>query len=186
LEAADHTDPTERIGTAVSSMAGVEAVAVASDPGRRHDLWAYREGHTLAINTLGPPHKLDVTLPLGRLEAFVDDVRRVIADTAPAAHTWLFGHVADGNIHVNVTGLGEGGADVDDAVLRLVAHMGGSISAEHGIGTAKKPWLHLNRSAAELAVFRSIKTALDPRGILNPNVLLPEDERPDGTDTGSA
>ena len=58
-------------------------------------------------------------------------------------------------------------------MLRLVADRGGSISAEHGIGTAKKRWLHLNRSPAEIAAFRAIKRALDPAGTLNPNVLLP-------------
>jgi FAD/FMN-containing dehydrogenase len=57
-----------------------------------------------------------------------------------------------------------------------VASLGGSISAEHGIGTAKRPWLHLNRSPAEIEVFRAIKRALDPDGILNPHVLLPEGE----------
>ena len=63
---------------------------------------------------------------------------------------------------------------MEDAVLRLVARLGGSISAEHGIGTAKRAWLHLNRSPAEIAAFRAIKAALDPAGILNPHVLLPE------------
>ena len=92
----------------------------------------------------------------------------------PGAATWLFGHAADGNIHVNVTGLAPDDERVDDAVLRLVAaSMGGSISAEHGIGTAKRRWLALNRSAAELAAFPAIKRALDPAGVLNPNVLLP-------------
>jgi FAD/FMN-containing dehydrogenase len=62
---------------------------------------------------------------------------------------------------------------VDEVVLRLVAERGGSISAEHGIGTAKKRWIGLSRTDAELAAFRSIKAALDPAGILNPNVLLP-------------
>jgi len=93
---------------------------------------------------------------------------------------WLFGHVADGNIHVNITGAGdiEGGNDtgdaVDDVVLELVARRGGSISAEHGIGTAKRRWLHLNRSPSEIDTFRRIKAALDPNGILNPHVLLPD------------
>ena len=60
-------------------------------------------------------------------------------------------------------------------MLVLRGRLGGSISAEHGIGTAKRPWLHLNRSEAEIAAFRSIKGALDPAGILNPNVLFPAD-----------
>jgi len=83
--------------------------------------------------------------------------------------------VGDGNIHVNVTGLAADDERVDDAVFRLVAELGGSISAEHGIGTAKKRWLHLSRSPDELAVFRSIKAALDPDGILNPGVLVAAD-----------
>ena len=58
-------------------------------------------------------------------------------------------------------------------MLELVAEHGGSITAEHGIGTAKKRWLHLNRSEAEIGAMRSIKRALDPAGILNPEVLLP-------------
>jgi FAD/FMN-containing dehydrogenase len=62
---------------------------------------------------------------------------------------------------------------VDEAVLGLVAEAGGSIGAEHGIGRAKSRWLHLSRSPAELAAFRAVKAALDPRGTLNPGVLLP-------------
>ncbi len=74
---------------------------------------------------------------------------------------------------MNVVGPPADDDRVDEAVLRLVAEHGGSISAEHGIGRAKQPWLALSRSATELAAFRAIKDALDPRGILNPGVLLP-------------
>ena len=69
---------------------------------------------------------------------------------------------------------------MEDAVLRLVARLGGSISAEHGVGSAKRPWLHLNRSPVEIDAFRAIKRALDPAGILNPHVLLPEGEATPG------
>jgi FAD/FMN-containing dehydrogenase len=74
---------------------------------------------------------------------------------------------------VNVTGVDPDDERITDAVLRLVADLSGSISAEHGIGTAKRAWIHLTRTPEELAVFRAIKQALDPRGTLNPNVLLP-------------
>jgi FAD/FMN-containing dehydrogenase len=73
---------------------------------------------------------------------------------------------------VNVTGVDPENEAVDDAVLRLVADFGGSISAEHGVGRAKAPWLGLSRSPAELAAFAAIKQALDPAGILNPGVIL--------------
>ena len=84
---------------------------------------------------------------------------------APGARCVLFGHAGDGNVHVNVLGADDRdrAAAVEDAVLRLVARLGGSISAEHGIGTAKRAWLHLNRSPAEIDTFRAIKAALRPR-----------------------
>jgi FAD/FMN-containing dehydrogenase len=172
VECADRVDPSDALASAVGHLDPVD-VAVATDAGRRADLWRYREAHTEAINQIGPPHKLDVTLPAGALAAFVDAVKLRVAAVEPAARVWLFGHAADGNLHVNVTGVAPDDERIDAAVLGLVAEMGGSISAEHGIGTAKKRWLHLNRSAAELEAMRAIKRALDPAGILNPNALLP-------------
>jgi FAD/FMN-containing dehydrogenase len=172
FEASGASDPSDALGRALADSVHVLDVAVATDGARRDDLWAYREEHTVAINAIGPPHKLDVTLPLSGLAAFAASVRDSVAAVAPDARCWLFGHVGDGNLHVNVTGVDPADESVDDAVLRLVVASGGSISAEHGIGTAKRRWLPLQRSAEELAVFRSIKDALDPTGILNPHVLL--------------
>jgi FAD/FMN-containing dehydrogenase len=180
LEAADRTDPTDALAETVANLAGVVDAAVASDPTPAARLWSYRERHTEAINTLGPPHKLDVALPLAGLAAFVDAVPAVVTAIEPDARTWIFGHAADGNVHVNVSGLAPADERVDDAVLRLVAASGGSISAEHGIGSAKRAWLALSRSPAELAAFRALKRALDPLGILNPNVLLQEPPATDG------
>jgi FAD/FMN-containing dehydrogenase len=171
VECADHEDPVPALGRAVEELGPLVAdAAVATDAAHRSALWRYREAHTEAIATLGVPHKLDVTLPATQLAAFVERVPEVVARVAPGATTVLFGHVGDGNVHVNVVGAGD---EVDGAVLELVAAMGGSISAEHGIGRAKRAWLHLSRTAAEIEVFRAIKRALDPRGILNPGVLLP-------------
>jgi FAD/FMN-containing dehydrogenase len=172
-EVAGPTDPMPAMAAALDSVPSVADAAVATDSTRRAQLWRYREGHTEAINTLGAPHKLDVTLPAPALAAFIDRVPGVVAEADARASTWLFGHAADGNVHVNITGVAADDLTVDGLVLTYAADLGGSISAEHGIGTAKRPWLHLNRSEAEIAAFRSIKRALDPAGILNPNVLLP-------------
>ena len=146
-----------------------------SQPTRRAaaPLWQYREAHSEAINRIGPPHKLDVTLPADRLAPFFARIRSTVAAVAPDAQVWLFGHAGDGNVHVNVTGVEPDDERVTDAVLRFVAELHGSISAEHGVGVAKRPWVHLTRSPAELHAFRAIKDALDPSGILNPNVLVP-------------
>jgi FAD/FMN-containing dehydrogenase len=172
-EVAGQRDPLPALGEVLESVPWIQEVAMATEPARQAQLWRYREGHTEAINGLGAPHKLDVTLPAPELAAFMEAVPGVIRAVNPRATTWLFGHVADGNVHVNITGVDPDAVDVDDAVLVLAADMGGSISAEHGIGTAKRPWLHLNRTKAEMRAFRSIKDALDPAGILNPHVLFP-------------
>lgn len=141
---------------------------VATDTAGVRRLWAYRERITEALATRGIPHKLDVTVPLGELAAFAEAVRRLL----DGLDVYLFGHLGDGNVHVNVLGAAPDDVSVDEQVLALVASHGGSISAEHGIGRAKRRWLHLSRSDAEIAAFGRIKRAFDPRGILNPGVLL--------------
>ncbi len=174
IEAADHDDPMAALSDAVQATDSALDVAVATNEREAEALWRYREDHTVSINTLGAPHKLDVALPSGMLSRFAAEVPGVVAAVVPDARTWLFGHIGDGNLHVNVTGLAPDDERVDDVVLRLVADLGGSISAEHGIGRAKRRWLPLVRSPAELDAMRAIKAALDPTGILNPGVLLPE------------
>jgi FAD/FMN-containing dehydrogenase len=90
----------------------------------------------------------------------------------PQARPIVFGHVNEGNLHVNVLDTGEQHDEVSDAVLRLVASLDGSISSEHGVGRAKVPWLSLSRSATEVAAMQALKQALDPTRTLNPGVLL--------------
>ena len=173
VEAGAASDPTVEVGAVIDALPGIADVAVAGDDRAARELWRYREAHTEAINLLGPPHKLDVTLPADQLAGFVGEVRGQVNAVAPDATVWLFGHAADGNVHVNVTGVDPHDERVTDTVLHLVARRHGSISAEHGIGTAKRQWLHLVRSRAEIDAFRAIKRALDPDGVLNPHVLLP-------------
>jgi FAD/FMN-containing dehydrogenase len=150
--------------------------AVAVDPSARTALWAYRERHTESISAAGIPHKLDVAFPLARLAGFRAELDDVIAKAtvfSKAGGTAIvFGHIAAGNLHVNVLGPAPDDERVDDAVLALAAAHGGTISAEHGIGRAKAPLLHLSRSPAEIAAMRAVKAGLDPLGLLNPGVLL--------------
>ena len=95
-----------------------------------------------------------------------------VAERAPDARTVVFGHLGDGNVHVNVLGLDPHDDAVDDAVMRLVAGCGGTISAEHGVGVAKARWLELVRGPGEMAAMRAVKRALDPHGTLNPGAVL--------------
>jgi FAD/FMN-containing dehydrogenase len=174
VEAAADTDPTEALGAAVSASVSVADVAVATDPVSARALWRYREGHPEAINLVGTPLKLDVSLPAAHLAEFIHAVPARVAERVPDAAVWMFGHAADGNVHVNVTGVPLDDERVTETVFELVAALHGSISAEHGIGTAKRAYLHLVRSGSEIATYRAIKLALDPNAILNPNVLLPD------------
>lgn len=107
----------------------------------------------------------DISVPVPRIAEFLNESRRVLAQIDPEARFLIFGHLADGNLHyVFQTGCKDRAVD---CLMRLVAAYGGSISAEHGIGIDKKPWLPLARSPAEIAAMQALKGALDPRGILN-------------------
>lgn len=173
LEAAGLRDPSSSMFEVLAELDPADdATAVATDPAGMARLWAYRERHTEAISALGVPHKLDVTLPQSRLAEFETAVRSLVDSVAPGSQLILFGHIGDGNLHVNVVGPPAEDETLDEAVLSLVASMDGSISAEHGIGRAKAQWLGLSRSPAELAVMRSVKAAVDPEGRLNPGVLF--------------
>ncbi|GAA1742561.1 FAD-binding oxidoreductase [Luedemannella helvata] len=173
IECTGRTDPTDELVEMLGECEAVGDAAVASDAAGRAKLWAYRETHTEAISATGVPVKLDICVPLDRLTALVDELPGVIAAVAPDARTILFGHLNEGNLHVNVLGAEAVGEKVTDEVLRLVAAHRGSISSEHGVGRAKTPWLDLSRSTEEIEAMRRVKAAFDPEGRLNPGVLLP-------------
>jgi FAD/FMN-containing dehydrogenase len=169
-ECAAQSDPTEELAQALEQV-GIDDGLVADDTTSRERLWALREGHTDAINAAGIPLKLDVGVPLDRLGRFLDQVPDAVA-RAGGGRVILFGHLGDGNVHVNVLGADPEDSRVDDAVLELTLSCGGTISAEHGVGLAKALWLERARGAEEVAAMRSIKRALDPDNLLNPGAVL--------------
>ena len=166
-------DPTDGLADAIEAAGtAVRDVAIASDEAGRERLWRLRERHTEAVNAVGVPHKLDVAVPVASLATFATRVKEAILGVAPDASVYLYGHVGDGNLHVNVVGPPTDDETVDGSILELAIAMGGTISAEHGIGVAKVGWLAKDRSAADVAAMRAIKRALDPGGLLNPGVLF--------------
>ena len=171
VECAAASDPTDELVEAISALPSRDAV-VASDEGARHRLWILREGHTESINAAGVPHKLDVSVPISRIGEYDLAVREAIRRAAPAGRTYIYGHVGDGNLHVNVLGPDPDDEAVDDAILSLAISFGGAVSAEHGIGVAKVRWLAADRGPGDLAAMRAIKRALDPGNVLNPGVLF--------------
>ncbi|WP_226574675.1 FAD-binding oxidoreductase [Acuticoccus sediminis] len=143
-------------------------------------MWAYRESVYEYGQFQGNQINLDVSLPRGSIGAAVDALREVAAREWPAAVQVIFGHVADSNLHVVVGPLDGGGGfvtpkgkhTVDEGVYAVVRRFHGSISAEHGIGRLKRPYLGYSRTPAELALMHTLKKALDPKGILNPGRVL--------------
>jgi FAD/FMN-containing dehydrogenase len=176
VEADGDHDPTDRLAGAIAEAPGVADAVVASDEAGRARLWSLRERHTEAISAEGVAHKLDVALPMARLAEFIAAVPTLVEETRPGAASYIYGHVCDGNMHVGIIGPEPDDEAVDDAVLRLTIEMGGTVSAEHGIGAAKVGWLEADRGAADVAAMRAIKRALDPAGTLNPGVVFAPDE----------
>lgn len=166
----------EVAGADVGELAAVldraAAAAAVLDDTPAAELWALRERHTesIARDSSTPVVKLDLTVPAAAMDAFVATAEELA--TAAGARPILFGHLADGNLHVNLLDVEAGRAEeLTDCILRAVAALGGSISAEHGVGRAKAPWLSLGRDRVDVATMRAVKRALDPDGLLNPGVL---------------
>jgi FAD/FMN-containing dehydrogenase len=191
VECAGRADPGEAMLAALAEVSelvpGVADIVMGEDARSREGLWRYREAHTESISAAGVPVKLDVAVPHAELERALQELPAVVAQVAPGARTIIFGHLNEGNLHVNVLD-GQDGHAVDedpvddhafddyavtDAVLTYVTSLRGSISAEHGVGRAKTEWLSLSRSPAEIAAMRSVKAALDPGRLLNPGVIFP-------------
>jgi FAD/FMN-containing dehydrogenase len=169
----------------LAELAGDRPAAVGTGAAERARLWACRERHPEAAGFVGVPLKLDVSVPAARWVRLASEVAGIVAEADPGALVITYGHVADGNLHVNVVpgagaaggagttggaGTGAGDGRHEDAVFSFVASLGGSISAEHGIGALKARWLPLVRSDAERALFARLRAAFDPAGILNPYV----------------
>jgi len=147
-------------------------VVVGLDASEQSRLWAYRESQGEAFTALGITHKLDVSVPLPSLASCADELRGIVGGWPTMQKFGIFGHLADGNIHVEMFGPDADDLGVDLAILECVARYGGSVSAEHGVGRAKAGELHLCRSTEELVAMRAIKSAWDPQGLMNPGVIF--------------
>lgn len=163
----------QALGAAMEQGLVADAVIAKSDLERRA-MWAPRED-VFQTRRYGPTHNFDVSLAISDMPGYLDVLRRQLAQAVPAARMYVFGHVADGNLHITVS-VGEAPEATFETVERCVYEplrsIAGSISAEHGIGLERKAYLSISRSAAEISTMRALKAALDPRGILNPGKIF--------------
>ena len=145
---------------------------------QRLEFWQYRELISAAITPF-TPHKNDVSVRPSVVPACLAQIEQLVKSTQFEI-VW-FGHIGDGNLHLNILkpdGMAIGEfkqqcAGLNSQVLEVVAGLGGSISAEHGVGLLKRDQLHFTRSSEEVNIMRAIKAVLDPDGIMNPGKLLP-------------
>jgi FAD/FMN-containing dehydrogenase len=181
---------TAQDGTAEAAMErfleeGVEAgliedAVVAQTETQAKALWAIRENQSPAQKPEGATWKHDVSVPVSQVPAFLKEATEAMHAFAPGCRVAAFGHVGDGNIHYDVL-RGEGAEDAPHAARReegsrivhdITVRLGGSISAEHGLGSMKTAEAARYKSAPELAALRAIRQALDPKRIMNPRVLF--------------
>jgi FAD/FMN-containing dehydrogenase len=153
---------------------------IAQGPAQARELWTLREGISESLSATGLPHKNDIALPVAALESFCADLAQLFGSRYPGWEICNFGHIGDGNLHVNVMKPEAMAAPeflamtkaADRDMFELVRRHHGSISAEHGIGLLKRDFLTHSRSPAEIALMRALKQTLDPKGLLNPGKIL--------------
>ena len=158
----------------------IQDAVLAQTEAQSHALWALRENQSSAQKPEGAAWKHDVSVPVSRIADFIDTATAAITRFEPTARVVAFGHVGDGNVHYDV--LAGAGADqaahkakrdaAADIVHGIVMDMGGSISAEHGLGTMKTAEALAYKSPVEVSALRAVRAALDPGRIMNPRVLF--------------
>lgn len=175
IELAGDTDQTERLADALENAELVGEPAVGVDTATQHRLWQVREAVADVLGVYGPPLKFDVSLPLAMIDEFATAATELVGEHAPDAIPVLFGHVGEGNLHLNLVR-----CMLDDqrekalysAMMALIHRCRGNVSSEHGVGSRKRDYLSMSRTDADIAAMRALKTAFDPDGYLNPAVLF--------------
>jgi FAD/FMN-containing dehydrogenase len=164
----------------VSGIPGIEDATVATSPQSFRELWALRENISESIGTLGLVHKNDIAVPVSSMPAFVGALESLVRERYRGLDVLLFGHIGDGNVHVNVidrtskdaAGFETRVEELDTALCELIQSYNGSISAEHGIGLLKKRLLHLQRDPVQIELMKAIKHTFDPANIFNPGKIV--------------
>ena len=143
------------------------------------ELWRYREGISESISHF-PPYKNDLSVTVSKVPEFLQRMDVLVRETCPDFEVVWYGHIGDGNLHMNILkppgmelpAFEQRSHEISEKTYALTQSIGGSISAEHGIGLLKRPWLNRVRSAAEIEMMKGVKRVFDPAGIFNPGKLL--------------
>jgi FAD/FMN-containing dehydrogenase len=170
--AADH-DQTDRLADLLEGVRLAGEPAVGVDAAAQQRLWRVRESLADVLGVYGPPLKFDVSLPLWSVGEFARAAVDLVGTHAPDALPVLFGHIGEGNLHLNVLRCPpEREQALYAPMMDLISRCGGNVSSEHGVGSRKRPYLGMSREPADIAAMRAVKAALDPTGYLNAAVLF--------------
>ena len=135
--------------------------------------WQIRDGIGELFQVLGPVSNQDVSLPLEQIGPFADDLDQRLKAKYNNIGVLLFGHIGDNNLHVCAyTGRDEDKARINEDIMLMIGEYAGAITAEHGIGVLKRDFLALSRTPSEIALMKTLKMAMDPKGILNPKRVI--------------
>jgi FAD/FMN-containing dehydrogenase len=166
----------ERALNALVETSAIEDAVIAKSERERQALWAVREDLQLGIAPMRPFRSYDVSMAVSDMVAFVAAARQNVSSAYPHAQMIFYGHAGDGNLHA-ITSVGgpmspEVQTGLDTCIYDAVRDVNGSISAEHGIGMSRLPFLPWTRSAQELQLMQMLKRAMDPQNLLNPGKVL--------------
>ena len=148
----------------------VDAV-IAQSEAQRQQLWAMRDDVAQTFR-YAPNYAFDVSMRISCMEGYLAEVNRRLNEQYDQVQNFTFGHMGDGNLHLVISVGKSDRAGVEACVYEPLADVSGSVSAEHGVGLEKKPYLGISRSETEIALMRKLKRALDPQGILNPGKIF--------------
>ncbi|AYF33620.1 FAD-binding oxidoreductase [Vreelandella alkaliphila] len=175
----DEAEDAERFSQVLQKALEVDLItdaALASSQAQRQAIWAIREDIEVLVNELKPMFSYDVSLPIPSMQAYVDILEENLETQWPQSGKMVvFGHLGDGNLHIMITvrdDSPDSRRQVEQLVYSSLKAFGGSISAEHGIGLEKKDYLSVSRTSEEIALMKRLKTALDPKGLLNPGKVI--------------
>ena len=173
VELAADSDDTDRLADALAQADACGEPAVGVDVSAQQRLWRVRESLADVLGVYGPPLKFDVSLPLSAVERFARDAGELVHRHASEALPVLFGHIAEGNLHLNVLRCSpDAETCLYGAMMELIADCGGNVSSEHGVGSRKRAYVGMSRERADIAAMRVVKNAFDPTGYLNAAVLF--------------
>ena len=174
-----HSDTILQVLEQIHEQGYIQDGALAQNSEQARQFWGYRENIS---ECLAPhhPYKNDISVRISAVPAFVAKAESLLQNAYPEWEVVWFGHIGDGNLHINILRPAELNKEqfvsqcqtVDQKLFQLIADFKGAISAEHGVGLSKKPFLGLSRSPEELTILRQMKHLYDPAGIMNPGKVI--------------